>query len=162
MPAVTWTPEMSVGVDALDTDHKMLVSLINQLADAIAAGEARALVASVLNGLLDYTVYHFGREEAMMAACAYPGLAAHREIHADLIQRLHALRDAYLGNPDGGIEPHVLEFMKTWLAEHVLGHDRHYAPAMAGRALELARVDDAFNERLAALDELADADRDVA
>jgi hemerythrin len=162
MPAITWTPEMSVGIDALDTDHKMLVSLINQLADAIAAGEARALVASVLNGLLDYTVYHFGREEAMMAACDYPGLAAHREIHADLIQRLHALRDAYLDGRDNGIEPRVLDFMKTWLAEHVLDDDRHYMPFLAGRADDLAAIDDAFNERLAALDELADADRDVA
>lgn len=153
---------MSVGVDALDTDHKMLVSLINQLADAIAAGEARALVASVLNGLLDYTVYHFGREEAMMAACAYPGLAAHRQVHADLLRRLHALRDAYRDNPDDGLESRVLAFMKTWLADHILGHDRQYAPAMAGRGPDLARVDDAFNERLAAFDELADAHRHVA
>jgi len=162
MPAVTWTPAMSVGVDTLDTDHKMLASLINQLADAIAAGEARAIVASVLNGLLDYTVYHFGREEAMMAACSYSGLPAHRQIHAELVEQLNALHDAYSGGEDDGIETRVLDFMKTWLADHILGHDRHYASAMAGRGLELARVDDAFNERLAALDELADAHRDVA
>lgn len=162
MPAVTWTPKMSVGVDALDTDHKMLVSLINQLADAIAAGEARAIVASVLNGLLDYTVYHFGREETMMAACSYSGLPAHRQIHAELVEQLNALHDAYIGGEDDAIETRVLDFMNTWLAGHILGHDRHYAPAMAGRGSELARVDDAFNERLAALDELADAQRDVA
>lgn len=153
---------MSVGVDALDTDHKMLVSLINQLADAIAAGEAGALVASVLNGLLDYTVYHFGREEAMMAACAYPGLAAHRQTHADWLRHLQALRDAYRDNPDGGVEVRALEFMNTWLAEHVLGDDRDYAPFLAGRADDLAAVDETFNERLAALDELADAPRPVA
>ena len=32
MPVITWTPAMSVGVEALDTDHKMLFGLINQLA----------------------------------------------------------------------------------------------------------------------------------
>lgn len=37
MPAVIWwTPAMSVGVEALDTDHKMLIGPINQLEDAIA------------------------------------------------------------------------------------------------------------------------------
>ncbi len=162
MPPVTWTPKMSVGVDALDTDHKMLVSLINQLADAIAAGEARAIVASVLNGLLDYTVYHFGREETMMAACSYSGLPAHRQIHVELVEQLNALHDAYIGGEDDGIEARVLDFMNAWLAGHILGHDQHYAPTMAGRGPELARVDDSFNERLAALDELADAQRDVA
>jgi hemerythrin len=148
MPLVVWKPEMSVGVEALDTDHKMLVSLINQLAAAIEAGEAHEIVESVLNGLVDYTLYHFGREEAMLAACAYGDLAAHREAHAALAGRLNAVRDAYRRRePD--IESRVLVFMRAWLTEHILGRDVGYAPSLAGQAQKLARVDEEFSERLA-------------
>ena len=148
MPVITWTPAMSVGVEALDTDHKMLVGLINQLADAIAAGEADAIVASIVNGLVDYTEYHFGREEAMMRAADYAGLASHLATHQSIITALQHLRDAYAGGFREGIEQRLLDFMRGWLTGHIMGEDMKYAPAMKGRAAELARADEIYTQRL--------------
>ena len=148
MPTLTWTPAMSVGVEALDTDHKMLVGLINQLGDAIAANEADAIVASIINGLVDYTEYHFGREEAMMGAAGYAELASHIAIHQGIIEALQRLRDAYAGGFRDGIERRLLDFMRDWLTGHILGEDMKYAPAMKGRAAELARADEIYTRRL--------------
>ena len=67
--AIVWKHEMSVGVRALDMDHKLILSLINQFDEAIGNGEGEDTVSGVISALHDYTVQHFGREEEMMAAC---------------------------------------------------------------------------------------------
>jgi hemerythrin len=148
MPVITWTPAMSVGIETLDTDHKMLVGLINQLDDAIAKGEAEPIIASVINGLVDYTEYHFGREEAMMRACGYAGLDSHIVTHHHIIEALQHLRDAYAGGFRDGIEHRLLDFMRNWITKHILGEDMKYAPAMKGHEADLARVDETYTRWL--------------
>ncbi len=158
MPAVKWTPAMSVGVEALDTDHKMLIGLINQLADAIAKGDAHDIVASVINALVDYTEYHFGREEEMMRACGYGYFNSHVATHGKIVETLRHLRDAHAGRALGQTEQVLLDFMRAWLTDHILGVDMKYAPVMKGREAELARVDETYTQRLARI--AKDSDRD--
>lgn len=139
---------MSVGVEALDTDHKMLFGLINQLADAIAKGEAEPILASIINGLVDYTEYHFGREEAMMRACGYAALEGHIVSHYHIIEALQHLRDAYAGGFRDGIEHRLLDFMRNWITSHILGEDMKYASVMKGREADLARVNETYTRWL--------------
>jgi hemerythrin-like metal-binding protein len=148
MPAVTWTPAMSVGIEALDTDHKMLFGLINQLDRAIAEGSADDIVASIINGLVDYTEYHFGREEAMMRAVGFAGLDAHLAAHQTIVDTLQHLRAAYAGGFRQGIERRLLEFMRDWLTGHILKEDMKYAPDLKGRAAELDHVDEQYSQGL--------------
>ena len=149
MPAVKWTPAMSVGVEALDTDHKMLIGLINQLADAIAKGDAHDIVASVINALVDYTEYHFGREEEMMRVCAYADFNNHVATHGKIVETLRHLRDAHAGRALGHTEKVLLDFMRAWLTDHIMGVDMKYAPVLKGREAELAQVDETYIQRLA-------------
>ena len=65
MPVIQWSNQYSVGIDLLDADHKVLISLINQIDEAIRSSEPVELVRRVLDALLDYTDYHFSREEAL-------------------------------------------------------------------------------------------------
>ena len=148
MPAIIWTPAMSVGIEALDTDHKMLFGLINQLDIAILKDEADEIVASIINGLVDYTEYHFGREEAMMRACGYAELDSHLAQHQNIVTILQRLRDAYVDGFREGIERQLLDFMRDWITGHILEEDMKYAPMMKSRAAELARVDEVYTRRL--------------
>ena len=100
MPIIHWTPDFAVGVSSLDTDHKVLISLINQLDDAIRAGEPQETLTRVLEALLDYTDYHFAREEALMHACGYPDVEAHIRTHNTLRAQVHDIRDRYRRNPE--------------------------------------------------------------
>lgn len=144
MPLIEWTPEFSVSVDSLDTDHKVLISLVNQLNDAITGGEPRSTVQRVLDALLDYTNYHFGREETLMRACAYPDFDAHARTHATLRAQVADIRDRYARNPESIHAREVLAFLKTWLTTHIVGRDHLYAPFMAGRRDEVEEADSAF------------------
>src|SRR5512134_3308497 len=85
MAFVKWSKAMSVGVSRLDRDHKILIGLINRLDEASAGDDdAARLMAEVLETLVSYTIFHFSREEAVMAACGYPALAHHHEEHVAL------------------------------------------------------------------------------
>ncbi len=144
MPLLEWRPEFAVGVESLDTDHKVLVSLINQLDDAITAGNPRAAVQRVLDALYDYTVYHFAREEALMRACGYPDYEAHASTHASLRAQVADIRDRYGRSPESVHSQEVLTFLKNWLSAHIIGRDHLYIPFMASMVEAVAAADTSF------------------
>jgi hemerythrin-like metal-binding protein len=144
MPLIKWTPELGVGVESLDTDHKVLVSLINQLDEAITAGNPRATVQRVLDALYDYTVYHFRREEALMRACGYPDYEAHARTHATLRAQVADIRDRYGRSPESIHSREVLAFLRNWLSSHIIGRDHLYVPFMTGKADAVAAADRSF------------------
>ena len=144
MPLIEWTSEFNVGVESLDTDHKVLISLLNQLSEAITGGEPRSTVQRVLDALLDYTIYHFGREESLMRACAYPDYDSHVRTHATLRAQVADIRDRYVRNPESIHAREVLAFLKTWLTTHIVGRDHLYVPFMANRREDIEEADRSF------------------
>jgi hemerythrin-like metal-binding protein len=144
MPIMTWTADLSVGVSSLDTDHKVLMSLINQLGDALGGDEPHDTVRRVLDALLDYTVYHFEREEALMLACRYPDLEAHAQTHATLRSQVSEIRDRYQHSPQSIRAREVLGFLEKWLTTHIIGRDLLYAPFMQSRREAVVAADRAL------------------
>jgi hemerythrin-like metal-binding protein len=133
MTYVTWEDWMSTGVPLIDADHKLLLSLINQVYACVGANEEYATLGSVLQTLADYTDYHFQREEALLAEVGFPALAAHQELHvklaaqvSEILRRFHADRGAVRGQD-------MLAFLKTWLTDHILEHDMAYKRFTAGQ-----------------------------
>lgn len=140
----TWSDDLSVGVEAIDDDHRLLLSLMDQLQQAVDGGENRETVGSVLNALIDYTEFHFEREERMMEACDYPDLDDHQEFHAKLRTKAQNIRNAYLLDPDAELGEKVMEFLTGWLRHHIMGTDKAYAPVMAEKAEAVDEADRAF------------------
>ncbi len=132
MTAVRWSEGLSVGVPLLDADHKTLVGLLKRV-DATATDEDPALVGEVLDILLDYTTFHFCREEKVMEACGYPDLAAHRDEHHALARDVQALRRRHDSAPSAVTRAELLAFLMTRLNHHILLTDMAYRPYVAGR-----------------------------
>jgi hemerythrin len=147
MAMIEWNPGFSVGVESLDADHRMLISLLNQLDEAVRHGEPRETVRRVLDGLLDYSDYHFAREEALMAACAYPDLEAHKRTHRTLRAQVADIRERYVRNPETIHAREVLIFLKNWLSAHILGRDKLYQPFMASDRDGVVAADRDYTER---------------
>ena len=123
-----WTDSLKIGVPLVDHDHRFLVSLINQLHDAVGEEEERDVLETVLDALVEYTVYHFGREERVMEACGYPGLAQHRKRHEALASQVFEVHQRFRDDRSAIIGQDVLEFLKTWLLDHVQKQDQQIAP----------------------------------
>lgn len=126
MPLILWTDEYSVGIDALDADHIIIISLMNHIEDAKQVSAEEAVVGRLVKVLLDYAYHHFRREEELLEAHRYPQLERHREEHHVLEEQLGELHAAYTRNPDPEISQEILELLNFWFLQHILKVDMHY------------------------------------
>ena len=66
MGYIRWSEKYSVNVTKIDEQHKKLVSLINEMYDAMRAGKGKDILGAVIAKIVDYTVYHFSTEELLL------------------------------------------------------------------------------------------------
>jgi len=128
MPLMPWNEKLSVGVAAIDNEHKKLVAFVNEIYDAMQAGKAQDVLAPVVDGLVAYTESHFRREEELLASIAYPSSAEHSREHAALARQVLELQAKVRTGVDGALLLEVLNVLKTWLINHIQGSDRKYIP----------------------------------
>jgi len=126
MPLMTWNDKLSVGVRILDDDHKHLVDMVNKLFDGMRAGHAKAVLGPILDELVEYTKVHFAHEEDFFAKTQYPGASAHKAEHDKLTQQVHDIQARYKAGALGILSLEVMEFLKTWLVNHIQVEDKHY------------------------------------
>jgi len=125
-PFISWTTKMSVGVAVLDDDHKKLVGLLNELHDGIAAGHGTETLGKILDGLVDYAKFHFGREEELFAQTGYSDAPEHIKRHRELAAKVLEIQARYNKGLFDALSLTTLAFMKDWLNEHIQGSDKSY------------------------------------
>ena len=130
MAVLTWKDDYSVGVTAMDTQHKQLFSLINQLYDAMQKSTMDETIKTVLPGLLNYTKMHFAAEEKLIGQANYPELEAHQAYHREFTAKITETVEKYKST---GIAPTVslVTFLKDWLKDHILV--KHYGEFINNR-----------------------------
>ncbi len=134
---IRWRQDYSVGVKSLDTDHKLLVSMINQVEQAVVGGEPTQRIGGVLDALADYTAYHFAREETLMRVAGFPDVDAHARSHDTLAAQVRDIRARYRRDPRSISARELLSFLNNWLTTHIVGRDLTYASYLAGTASAL-------------------------
>ncbi|MBK1841207.1 bacteriohemerythrin [Azospirillum sp. YIM B02556] len=128
-----WTDALAVGEDAIDTDHMILIALMNDAASLVrrakgGTGDREALGVAV-GRLLAYTALHFGEEERLMDRCGYPDAKAHKARHEDLLTRAGALhRRLEAGAP---VADELLALLRDWLFEHIQRADKRIGEHLA-------------------------------
>ena len=148
MALFEWNDTMTIGIEDIDKDHKLLVELLNLLYDAVENGQGKETTGSVLNSLSDYTEYHFAREEIMLKACNYPDLERHIKAHESLKARVMEVRKDYEQGDSADIDLYVLEFLKDWLQAHIIGRDKLYQACMREHIEEVEKASRDFSENL--------------
>jgi methyl-accepting chemotaxis protein len=122
-PFIEWSSALSVGVPAMDLHHQKLVSLINNLHQAMRAGQGRAAVGPALDELANYASYHFSAEEKLMKEHRCSGLAEQQEAHANLISAVTDLQRKFAAGQQG-LGPEVLSMLRDWLVTHIQKKDK--------------------------------------
>jgi len=115
---------LTVGIDEIDEDHNKLVNLVNLLNHSVTEGAATDYVASLLEELINCTVWHFSHEERLMIKYGYNGYEEHRADHQDLINGARELQQKFLQT---GFDEKDLEYLERWLTEHILVSDTRLA-----------------------------------
>lgn len=122
---VRWQDEFSVGIDAIDDQHKKLLALINALWDATVSGAPIDQLLAHLDELERYTGYHFSDEENAMRAAGYPGMDEHCRAHRNFIERIAAEKQQI--GKSGYVSLDLVRFLQDWLLRHIAVQDKHYA-----------------------------------
>ena len=63
MASYGWNDSCSVGIPAIDAQHKQLFALIAQLHEAMKKGQSKTVLAQVLGELVTYTIKHFSTKK---------------------------------------------------------------------------------------------------
>jgi len=123
---IEWSDGLSVGIEEIDEQHKILVGLVNKMHDAIQTRQGNDVVRDVLSSLAEYTRIHFAVEESLMRILHYPVYEEHRKAHEALEKQLHELEQKMAaGSASIGFE--LMHFLKLWLTKHIMEDDKSYS-----------------------------------
>jgi hemerythrin len=133
MPYLPWSDSLSVGIPAMDQQHKHLLHLLNELFDAAGEPSVKETLAETFEGLLAYVGTHFRDEEALMQAHEFPGLEAHTKEHEHLTAHVLALKDRF-AHEGPSVASETTQFLRRWLFSHIASSDKLYGDFISQKA----------------------------
>jgi hemerythrin len=129
--SLAWTEQWSVGNSMIDSDHRNLVDLVNNVEQALRRGNRLAL-SQAFKQLWDSVAMHCVNEERIAKAVNFP-LDKHKLTHQYLQDELQYIRDELedkCGAWSEGAVEHFTRFLGDWLMEHVTREDVLMKPVL--------------------------------
>lgn len=133
---IFWRPQIRIGHDDIDDDHRYLILLINTVELVLRFPEDAHHIELALDELRRYAGRHFEREERIQIACRYLHLDQHKLEHRRLLQELDVLIERVhiaLADSATGLDaikeqsPVITQFLRKWLLDHVMKSDMQLA-----------------------------------
>lgn len=131
-----WSDGFATGIEAVDTQHRWLLSLLDEVRSLVARREQpdRRQLDSVLEQLNDYAAQHFLTEETLLRDKLpnHPGTAAHIRAHRSYWTTVAALQRR-LRYGDAHIGAELYAFLRQWWIGHILTVDQEMGDALRSR-----------------------------
>lgn len=121
-----WSSKILVGLPNIDAQHRQLFDL----AATFTSDGDQIRVMKSLAMLTEYVKVHLREEEQMMAACNYPGLEAHRQLHTEFRRMLFALLENAKRMTLDEIADEVKYLINGWFYNHIMVADFDYVPSV--------------------------------
>ena len=122
---LNWSDEFSIGNTDIDTVHKSLIDIYNDLIEYVESKGNRKEFAMILSKMTDYSLVHFKKEEEYMQKMSYPELTEHKRLHKDYIYKVAMYNTDLLGADPPEIK-NIIKFLNKWWIDHVLNIDKKY------------------------------------
>jgi hemerythrin len=132
MKSIEWNESLSLGIEEIDNDHKNLIGYYNNFFAACFASMGSAVVNETLIKLIEYTKYHFDREEGLMEKEGYPGLTEQKNEHETLLRATLELQKKVASGTSDSASNDTLVFLNNWLVTHLMGSDAAFAKFLHG------------------------------
>lgn len=125
-----WKDDYNTGIDEIDTQHRQLFKLGSQIFDLVSLDDGfdhYDEIINILNDLREYTIYHFDFEEKYMLSIGYEDFDSHKDLHDKLIDRISNIETKDIDSDQKSISLNLLDFIATWIGNHILKEDFKYA-----------------------------------
>ncbi len=126
MDIFVWNDRYVTGESTVDSEHRELVRIINSIIERQSSSITPEELDGILARLIDYAATHFLHEEELMieVGCDPAFQRLHIQVHRDFATQVVKMRNFPASESD---LDHLLRFLSTWLAHHILGMDQSMA-----------------------------------
>lgn len=129
MALLYWKQQYSVGIKAVDEEHRKLIELINRLHDSIQSDDSAKTVLGFFGDLFELISSHFALEEVFMRNGGYDELNAHKEDHEQLLDEIRDIMDAF--EYAEALDSKTLALrLDAWFSIHFRTHDERLHRAL--------------------------------
>jgi hemerythrin len=132
---IDWSNDLSVGIEEIDEQHKVLFNLINRLYHGIVQQTDTVVIQEIFNELIQYTVVHFAVEESLMRIFDYPAYDEHRRYHEVLTKQVVDLHNKFTA-AKVTVSMELLTFLRKWLTGHIMVEDKKYTQFFLSKGLK--------------------------
>ena len=122
MGLLQWEKRYSVGIEAVDHEHRELVELINRLHEKATMQGSKVAVLGFFGDLYKAISAHFALEERFMREKSYDQLPQHKGDHERLLDEIRDIMEDYEVN-DVFDEKLLAQRIDAWFSRHFESHD---------------------------------------
>lgn len=121
------TKDLETGNALIDSEHRELFKMVNNLQDACTRGQGRSQVETAAKFLVDYVKKHFRDEQNLQTSVNYPGYPAHKNFHENYISQISSAADTILARNADIASLAELNRMIGLLIAHIRTEDKKLA-----------------------------------
>jgi hemerythrin len=118
LPRLEWRDSYSVGVPAIDHEHRELIALLNAIIDALEAGGETEPILDVLGEVNARISAHFALEEQIMRERRYDQYAQHKTDHERLLDDIREIMDAFADGSYVDRRDALAAGLREWFVAH--------------------------------------------
>jgi hemerythrin len=122
MGLLHWEKRYSVGIEAVDHEHRELVDLINRLYEEARTKGSKVAVLGFFGDLFKSISAHFALEERVMRERGYDQLTQHKDDHERLLDEIRDIMEDYEVT-DLFDENLLAQRLDAWFSRHFETHD---------------------------------------
>jgi len=133
-PIITWNDDWLIGQEEIDLHHKTLVDMIQTLFGALITTQGKDYINKVFVELVEYTKYHFKREEELFEEHGFDQLERQKNLHQTLVTDLLGISQTIIAHGSSEeTSEEVYDFLKHWLIDHIIEEDLKFKVFLAGK-----------------------------
>jgi hemerythrin len=124
---VSWSDNLSTGIEMVDKQHRHLVALTNQLSQACRhGGNVRDIVfKETMSRVVEYIHFHFECEQKLLQNYNYPHYAEHKSEHDSLVKKVLETTKDYAENKRF-VPNNFARFLRSWIVGHIAHEDKKF------------------------------------
>jgi hemerythrin len=124
---VVWDEKYATGIQLIDSQHKELFTLTNELFRACKGKDEtlKDVFKETMGRMVEYVRFHFGAEQELLQRVKYPDYNEHKKLHEMLIRDI---LDAVKGYNKGEkfVPNQFVRTMRDWILSHIALTDKQY------------------------------------
>jgi hemerythrin len=131
---VVWDEKYATGIVLIDSQHKELFSLTNELFQACLGGEEtlKGVFKETMERMVNYVRFHFTAEQELLQRVKYPDYHEHKKQHDILVRDILEAVKGYSGGKKF-IPNQFVRTLREWILSHIAVRDKLYAAYIAAQ-----------------------------